>query len=302
MLQNSSVYFHSTTTFEKAKVVLFGVPMDFTVCFRPGARFGPTAIRQASYGLEHYSLQFGDTVLNRSYCDIGDLVLPFGNASKSVEQVEVLVRSLLKKNQLPFALGGEHLISLPVIRALYERYPNLHVLHFDAHADLADVYFGEPVTHATVMKRVLDFLPFDQFFQFGIRSGDRSEDEFSKNIQQHRFHVLDPLKKSLAAMDRNTPLYLSLDIDVLDPAFAPGTGTPEAGGITPNELFSALELLRGRNFVGADFVELAPQLDPSGCTAVLGAKVVREMLLSLFEHASNEYGKTSGEKTSTLKN
>lgn len=302
MLNNPSMYFHSTTTSEKAKVVLFGVPMDFTVCFRPGARFGPASIRQASYGLEHYSLQFGDTVLNRSYCDIGDLVLPFGNASESIEQVEVLVRNLLKKNQLPFAFGGEHLISLPVIRALYERYPNLHVLHFDAHADLADVYFGERVTHATVMKRVLDFLPLNQIFQFGIRSGDRAEDEFSKNIRQHRFHVLEPLKKVLAEIDNEAPLYLSLDIDVLDPAFAPGTGTPEAGGITPNELFSALELLRGRNFVGADLVEIAPQLDPTGCTAVLGAKVVREMLLSLFEHASNEYGKPSGEKTSARKN
>jgi len=302
LLNNPSMYFHSTPTSEKAKVVLFGVPMDFTVCFRPGARFGPAAIRQASYGLEHYSLQFGDTVLNRSYCDIGDLVLPFGNASESIEQVEVLVRNLLKKNQLPFAFGGEHLISLPVIRALYERYPNLHVLHFDAHADLADVYFGERVTHATVMKRILDFLPLNQIFQFGIRSGDRAEDEFSKNIQQHRFHVLEPLKKVLAEIDNEAPLYLSLDIDVLDPAFAPGTGTPEAGGITPNELFSALELLRGRNFVGADLVEIAPQLDPTGCTAVLGAKVVREMLLSLFEHASNEYGKPSGEKTSARKN
>jgi agmatinase len=283
LLQDSSTFLYSNPDYDAAAVVLFGVPMDYTVCFRPGARFGPAQIRQASYGLEHYSLQFGDTLLHRSYHDAGDLVLPFGNVNESLSRTEAYVRTLMKGGKVPFVLGGEHLISLPVIRAVHEQFPDVHVLHFDAHADLADVYFGESVTHATVMRRVLDFLPSSQFAQFGIRSADLPEVEFAANLRHFPMEVVKPLEQVLSDLDPATPLYVSVDVDVLDPAFAPGTGTPEAGGITPQELFSAFGLLRGRNVVGADLVEVAPQLDPTGCTSVLGAKIVREMLVTLFE-------------------
>lgn len=271
-----------------AKVVMFGVPMDYTVCFRPGTRFGPAHIRQASYGLEHYSLQFRDTVQNRSFYDAGDLVLPFGNATDSLRRTEAFAKEVVANGQHPFALGGEHLISLPVIRSVFGAYPNLHVLHIDAHADLADEYFDEAVTHATVMRRVLDFLPHEHFFQFGIRSADRPEVEFieSSRLSHFPFQVVEPLAKVLEGLHPDTPIYVSLDVDALDPAFAPGTGTPEAGGITPHELFQVFSMLRGRNVVGADFVEVAPNLDASGCTEVLGAKVVREMLLTLFERVA----------------
>ena len=281
----TSAFLHSSADLQGTSVCLFGIPMDYTVCFRPGARFGPVGIRQASYGLEHYSLQFRDTLQNRSYCDAGDLVLPYGNVHESLRRVKVFANELLERGQTPFALGGEHLVSLPIIQAVYERHPDLRVIHIDAHADLADTYFGEAVTHATVMRRVLDSLPHAQFAQFGIRSADRPEVEFAETLHHAPFRVADPLRQYLAHLDPDCPIYLSLDIDVVDPAFAPGTGTPEAGGITPQELFEALEALRGRRVVGADLVEVAPSLDASGCTAVLAAKIVREMLLALFEPA-----------------
>ncbi|GMA51051.1 agmatinase [Alicyclobacillus contaminans] len=300
MLQSSSTFLYSNPDYRAASVVLFGVPMDYTVCFRPGARFGPAHIRQASYGLEPYSLQFGDTLLHRSYHDAGDLVLPFGNAKDSLLRTETYVSGLVKDGKTPFALGGEHLISLPIIRVLHEHHPDLHVIHLDAHADLADVYFGESVTHATVMRRVLDFLPHNQFAQFGIRSADWSELEFAaaRPLRQCTMDVAEPLAQWLAEVPQATPLYVTVDIDVLDPAFAPGTGTPEAGGISPRELFAALGLLRGRNVVGADLVEVAPQLDASGCTAVLGAKIVREMLLTLFEGTAR--GSDAGDDSGRL--
>jgi agmatinase len=286
LLDNASTFLYSRPDWDAAQVIVFGVPMDYTVCFRPGARFGPGQIRLASRGLEHYSLQFGDTLLHRSYHDAGDLVLPFGNATESLSRIESYARLCLQAGKAPFALGGEHLISLPLIRVIYDTYPDVYVIHLDAHADLADVYFGEAVTHATVMRRVLDFLPHHQFAQFGIRSADRPEVEFAAKLEHHPMAVAEPLKHVLADIDPATPLYLSVDIDVLDPAFAPGTGTPEAGGIMPQELFQALGLLRGRNVVGADLVEVAPQLDATGCTSVLAAKVVREMLLTVFEWAT----------------
>jgi len=286
MLQHTSEFLTSNPNRSEAKVVLFGIPMDYTVCFRPGTRFGPASLRQASYGLEHYSLQFDDSLKNRSFHDAGDLVLPFGNATQSLREVESFVRNLTGEQKAPFAFGGEHLVTLPIVRALYDVYPNLHVIQFDAHADLADTYFDEPVTHATVMRRILDFLPHDQFFQFGIRSADKLEVEFARNISHHPFEVSKPLAEVLKTVAKDAPIYVTLDVDVFDPAYAPGTGTPEAGGITPREMFEAFGLLRGRNIVGADLVEIAPALDPTGCTAVLGAKLVREMLLTLFEWAN----------------
>ena len=288
MQLNTGLFLNSLPEVEAAKVVLFGVPMDYTVCFRPGARFGPMHIRQASYGLEHYSMRYGDTLHNRRFFDAGDLVLPFGNAAVSLAQVRAFVRDVVMAGRHPFLLGGEHLVSLPAIHSVFEQYPNLHVLHFDAHADLADTYFGESVTHATVMRRVLDFLPHTQFHQFGIRSADLPEVEFARTagLDHHPYEILQPLRNSLAALPQDTPLYVSLDIDVFDPAFAPGTGTPEAGGIMPNDWFNALDVLRGRRIVGADVVEVAPQLDPTGCTAVLAAKMVREMMITLFEEGT----------------
>lgn len=285
MLQ-SLRFLKSKASYQEASVVLFGVPMDYTVCFRPGARFGPSSIRQASQGIEHFSLQFQSSLMDRDFYDAGDLVLPFGNVDDSLLRIEKYVSTLLEIGKLPFAIGGEHLITLPIVRTLYQHDVNLHVIHIDAHADLADQYFGEMVTHATVMRRVLDFLPHEQFFQFGIRSADREEAEFASTLHHYPFQVFEPLQQVLARLSEDTPLYVSLDVDVLDPSYAPGTGTPESGGISPQELFSVFTLLKGRNIVGADLVEIAPQIDPTNNTSVLGAKIIREMLLTLFEHAA----------------
>lgn len=284
MLQDTGRFLRSARHRDDAKIILFGIPMDYTVCFRPGARFGPAHIRQMSYGLEHFSLQFGASIAERPFFDDGDLVLPFGNATASLTRILAHARFVYRSGKSPFALGGEHLVSLPLIRAAAEAYPNLHVIHIDAHADLADTYFDEPVTHATVMRRVLDFLPLHQFAQFGIRSADRPEAEYiaAESIAHFPFAVDQPLTDYLHELDVDVPLYVSIDIDVLDPAFAPGTGTPEAGGIAPNELLSAIGRLRNRRIVGCDLVETAPDLDPTGCTAVLAAKLVREMLICFF--------------------
>lgn len=289
VLDQSSTFLHSMADSTEAVIVLFGIPMDYTVCYRPGARFGPAHIRLASRGLEHYSLQFHESIQNRAFHDAGDLVLPFGNTAESLQLAETYAQALLAEDKIPFALGGEHLVSLPLIRAAYHRYPDLHVIHIDAHADLADVYFGESVTHATVMRRVLDFLPHQQFAQFGIRSADRDEALFALKLEHHPFEVAGPLQAVIDKWDPSVPIYVTVDIDVLDPAFAPGTGTPEAGGITPQELFRALGLLRGRNIIGVDLVEVAPALDPTGCTAVLAAKVVREMLITLCEYGQMKH-------------
>lgn len=267
---------------ELAKVILFGAPMDYTVSFKAGSRFGPQGIRNASQGLEEYSPVVDRHLSTIKFADMGDLVLPFGNVEKTIHVIYEATKDIVQSGQIPFMLGGEHLVSYPAIKAVAEKYPDMVLLHFDAHTDLRDEFFGEKLSHATVIRRAAEEMNPNNIFQFGIRSGERDEFRYAaKNTHLTQDIVLEPLEKILPEIS-GKPIYITLDIDVLDPAFAPGTGTQEPGGVTAMEMLKAIRLLKGQNIVGMDLVEVSPPQDPSGVTSILGAKLVREAILSFW--------------------
>lgn len=262
----------------QAANVLLGAPMDFSACFRPGSRFGPEAIRQLSYNLEDYSLQLEKSLEDVEYYDAGDLFLPFGNITRSLAIIEAAVEQLLSRGQRPFVMGGDHLITLACLRAFARHYPGLKLVHIDAHADLRDEYIGEHLSHATVVGHAVRSLNLGGVWQFAIRSATRAEHEFArKHTNFFPFHLVEPLNRVLSNL--TGPVYISLDIDAVDPSYAPGTGTPESGGISPQELLQGLQLLGQCQVVGFDLVEMAPAYDVSSITAALAAKVVREALI-----------------------
>jgi len=278
---SGNVFIASSEDYASAKAVIYGMPMDFTVSFRPGARFGPARIREASVGLEEYSPYLDRGLEEIAYFDAGDLPLPFGNAARSLEMIGDYVRRLLEDGKLPIGLGGEHLVSWPVIREMHAKHPDLALIHIDAHADLREDYEGEPLSHATPIRKAAELIGGKNIYQFGIRSGTREEFAFARErLNLHPFEVLEPLRKVLPGLE-GRPVYVTIDIDVLDPSAAPGTGTAEAGGITSKELLAAVhEIARsGVQVVGADVVEVAPVYDPSEQTQIAAAKLVREMLL-----------------------
>lgn len=274
-----SLFLAASTDYQASRSVILGAPMDYTASFRPGSRSGPQAIRAASPGLEEFSIYSGKDLRDVCFYDRGDLALPLGNTARSLTLIEEATESIFAAKKIPILLGGEHLVSLGALRAAVRHYPNLAVLHFDAHADLRINYLGEPYSHASVMYHAYTELGLE-LFQFGIRSATREEESFAKeHTHYYPFHVFAPLKAALSLL-ASRPIYLSLDIDVVDPAFAPGTGTPEPGGISSVELLEALALLRDLSLVGMDLVEVTPAYDSAGITAMLAAKVIREMILA----------------------
>ena len=276
-----SKFMAATDNYQQAKMVLFGAPMDDTASYRPGSRFGPKAVREVSEALEEYSYYQNKDLRQCPFFDAGDLYLPHGNVVKSLTMIREAVARIVWEGKTPFMLGGEHLVSWPAISVLAEQYPELRVVHLDAHADLRASYQGEQYSHASVMRLVADGLGPGRVYQFGIRSGDRPEFEYAKvNTKLFPEEVLAPFKSCINELSRY-PVYVTIDIDVLDPAFAAGTGTPEAGGIRPRELFNFIWLLTHLKVVGIDLVEIAPYYDASGATSLLGAKLIREILLSL---------------------
>ncbi|RDV84290.1 agmatinase [Ammonifex thiophilus] len=265
--------------YEGAKAVLVGAGLDVTVCFRPGTREGPYAIRHLSQCLEEYSLDLEGDLRQVPFCDLGDIELPLGHVESALEAIEKVVSRLVEEGKLPILLGGEHLVSLPAIKAVYRFYPDLMVLHLDAHADLRDEYLGTPLSHATVMRRVAEILGPGRVFQLGIRSADREELDFARSwTRLYRHEVFRPFQTVRPELE-NKPVYLTLDIDVVDPAFAPGVGTPEPNGITPAELLKTIHALMGLRLVGADVVEVNPAFDRAGLAPLLAAKVIRELLI-----------------------
>lgn len=258
--------------------VILGAPMDYTASFRPGSRFGPEAVRRLSYNLEDYSLRLGKSLLDLDFYDAGDLVLPFGNVPLALRIIEEAVGQLLDKGQRPFIIGGDHLITLPCLQAFARRFPALTVVHIDAHADLREEWQGEALSHATVMGRAIRSLSLGEIWQFGIRSATREEHRFA---EQHTrffpFEFFEPLAQHLGEL--KGPIYITLDLDVLDPAYMPGTGTPEGDGLSPRELLAGLELMADCQVVGLDLVELAPPFDTAEISACLAAKILREALL-----------------------
>lgn len=269
----------------EASWAFFGVPMDFTASFQPGSRFGPARIREASYGLETYSWALARDLTEARVADLGDLEFPFGNVSLALVRIEEAASSVLAGGKRFLAVGGEHLVSLPLIRAVHRRYPDLAVVHWDAHADLRDEYLGEHLSHATVLRRVAELIAPRSLFQFGIRSGTAEEARYAAgHTRLFPFSVFEPLKAVREEL-RGRPLYVTIDLDVLDPAYFPGTGTPEPGGISADEAFRALHLFRGLDVVALDLVETMPVHDLSQRTAILAAKMVREAILVVTDPA-----------------
>jgi len=264
---------------ESHDIRMIGAPFDGTVSFRPGARFGPAAIREASDGIETYSPVLDRDLESVSYADAGDLELPAGNSEAALSIIREAVADALNDGAVPFLLGGEHLVSLAAIEAVYEKYPDLVVVQLDAHADQREDYLGVKLSHACVMRRVCEFLGEERIRQIGVRSGTRDEYSLMRDYSTLTTFREDDLA-GLRSWIGDRPLYLTLDLDVFDPAAFPGTGTPEPGGIDWWIFQRFIRAIAGCDVVGMDVVELAPQLDPSGCSSVLAAKCVREMLLS----------------------
>lgn len=280
--KNIETFIGCDCEYEDAELVLFGAPFDSTTSFRPGARFGSAAIRHESFGLETYSPYQDKDLTDVKVFDSGDLELCFGSAESALEDIESRARRILKDEKLPVLIGGEHLVTLGVVRAVYEKYPDLHIIHFDAHADLRDDYLGAKLSHACVMRRCHELVGDGRIYQFCIRSGDREEFAFAKeHTDMHRFsfeglnEVVEGLRES------QVPVYFTIDLDCLDPSAFPGTGTPEAGGVSFLQLLKAILQVSELQIVGADINELAPMLDSSGVSTATACKVLRELLLAL---------------------
>jgi agmatinase len=270
--------------YEESKVVLFSVPLDTTTSYRPGTRFAGNAIRVESIGIEWYSPYKEMDLKKHDTVDIGDLDLPMGLVEESLEMVYLTTKKILEDNKKPMVVGGEHLITFPIVQAMMEKYEDLRIIHLDAHTDLRDEFLGRKLSHATVIRRCYDILGDGRIYQFGIRSGDSTEFDFAKKghtfMRKFDFEGLDKIIEEI----KDFPVYITIDLDVLDPAVFPGTGTPEPGGMTFKELLNAtISFERLNNIVGADIVELSPMLDNSNVSTVVAAKTLREMILLLHK-------------------
>ncbi|MGX9134671.1 agmatinase [Rummeliibacillus sp. JY-2-4R] len=278
---NVSTFIGCDNNYEESEVVLFGIPFDGTTSFRPGTRFAMQAIRPDSYGLESYSPYLDRDLEDVAIYDGGDLELPLGNTEKTMKEILEFTRSIVADNKKFVMVGGEHLVSFPTIQAAFEKYPNLHVIHIDAHTDLREHYMGEKLSHASIIRRCHEFLGDGRIFQFGIRSGLKEEFEWSKEHTYMERFTIDTLAEVVNDL-KDLPVYVTIDLDVLDPGTFPGTGTPEPGGITYKELLNGIMQLQNlNNIVAADVVELSPQYDPSGASTAVACKTIREMLLTV---------------------
>lgn len=282
MNKNVETFIGCDSEYSEADIVLFGAPFDSTTSFRPGARFGSAAIRHESFGIETYSPYQDKDLLDKKVFDCGDLELSFGLPEAALGDIEEQSRKILNDGKLPILIGGEHLVTLGSVRAVFEKYPDLQIIHFDAHCDLRDDYLGAKLSHACVLRRCHELVGDGKIHQFCIRSGDREEFLFAKDhTDMHKFNfdglaeVCEELRKN------NTPVYFTIDLDCMDPSLFCGTGTPEAGGVTFTELLNAILTVSKTNIVGADINELAPMLDQSGASTAVACKVLRELILSI---------------------
>ncbi len=286
--RNIETFIGCDSEYEEASIVLFGAPFDSTTSYRPGARFGSSAIRHESYGLETYSPYQDKDLTDYAIFDSGDLELCFGSAKSALEEIEKRTQTILEDNKMPLLIGGEHLVTLGAVQAVNNRYPNMHIIHFDAHADLREDYLGAKLSHACVMRRSFDLLGDGKIHQFCIRSGEREEFQFAKEHTDMHLFGFEGLEKLVAELkEMQIPVYFTIDLDCLDPSIFPGTGTPEAGGVSFVELLKAILLVSQTNVVAADINELAPMLDSSGMSTATACKVLRELLLSLQKKERN---------------
>ncbi len=264
--------------YEKSRIVFFGAPFDGTTSFRPGTRFAPAAMRGDSFGIETYSPYQDKDLEDANICDGGDLDITAINPKDAIAKIEAFAKAIFQDGKIPVMAGGEHLVSLGAIRAAAEKYPNLHIIHFDAHTDYRHDYLGEKLSHASVMRRAQELLGDGRIFGFGYRSGLKEEFEFAETHCFVNRFTLENIDKARSQIG-DAPVYITVDLDVLDPSVFPGTGTPEAGGVSYNELQNALLALRGMNIVAADVCELSPHYDHTGVSTAVACKVLRELLL-----------------------
>ncbi|MCQ2482234.1 MAG: agmatinase [Clostridia bacterium] len=278
---NIETFIGCEADFDEATTVIFGAPFDSTVSYRPGSRFGPAAIRHESYGIEIYSPYQDKELEDFKICDSGDIELPFGAPDTALDMITERSREIAGNGKIPVMLGGEHLVTLGQLRALNDKYPKIHVIQFDAHSDLRDDYLGVKLSHACVMRRAFELSNVEMIHQFCIRSGEKTEFEFaSENTDMHKFNS-EGLDEVVNQLSDGTPVYLTIDLDCLDPSCMPGTGTPEAGGINFTELLNAVVKIGKLNIIGADINELAPNLDTSGQSTALACKLLRELLIAI---------------------
>lgn len=281
MLVSSNNISYNKNCLRNKSIKLLGIPFDGTVSYRPGSRFAPSTLRNEWYGIETYS-PYQDKDLE-DYCveDLGDVEVPIGNTLRTLECIEAKVSEVISKDSILISIGGEHLVTYPIIKAFSKVYENLCIIHLDAHADLREDYLGEKLSHATVIRLCHDILGDDRIFQFGIRSGTKDEFCFASSgkVKMHKF-TLKGLEE-ISTKIGNRPTYLTIDLDVLDPSVFPGTGTPEPGGASFNDLVDFIIRMKNLNIVGADIVELSPHYDHSGVSTAVACKVLRELMLAV---------------------
>ena len=273
------VFIGCESSYDEADIVIFSAPFDGTCSYRPGSRFAGSAIRAESYGIETYSPYLEKDLTDFSLFDAGELDLPFGNTCEALERIREASAEIISGGKIPLMIGGEHLVTLGAVRAAVKQHPGLNILHFDAHADLRDDYLGEELSHATVIRRCHELVG-GKVYQFGIRSMTREEDLWARENTVQRKYDFATLDKVLDEL-MGKPVYLTIDLDVLDPSIFPGTGTPEPGGVSFTDLISAVHRMRGLDIVGCDVNELAPHYDGSGVSTVVACKVIRELILSV---------------------
>lgn len=278
MERNCHSFIGCDSPYSEADTVIFGAPFDSTTSFRPGARFASAAMRNESFGIETYSPYQDADLTGKRVFDAGDLELPYGNAARALETIAEFTKKILDDGKKPCMIGGEHLVSLGAIKAAHEKYPDLKIVHFDAHADLRRDYLGEKLSHASVLHRVWQLTGNGAIFQFGIRSGSKEEIEWGRQHVTTEMFSAETAAETAAKL-KDSPLYLTLDLDVVDPSEFPGTGTPEAGGLRWKELLAALLCFKDNNVAAFDICELSPHYDHSGASTALACKTLREMLL-----------------------
>lgn len=282
--KNTETFLGCDAEYQEADTVLYGAPFDSTTSYRPGTRFGCRAIRMESFGIETYSPYQDRDLTDCRIFDSGDLELCFGDTERALADISDRCAEILGDGKRPFLLGGEHLVTLGAVRAAALKYPDLAIIHFDAHADLRADYLGAELSHACVLRRCWEIVGDGNIYQFGIRSGDREEFSWGKNHVQTQKFSFDGLKECLESL-KGRPVYFTLDLDVLDPSVFPGTGTPEAGGVTFEQLRNAACMVCSEaEVVACDVNELSPHYDPSGISVMAACKIVREMLLAFPEN------------------
>lgn len=280
MNRNIETFIGCDNEYDESKIVIFGAPFDSTTSFRPGTRFASKVMRSESFGIETYSPYQDKDLEDLEVFDGGDLELVFGNTSRALKQIEDFTKEILEDGKIPGMIGGEHLVTLGAMRSVSAKYNNLHIIHFDAHADLREDYLGEELSHATVMRRCYELTGDQRIFQFGIRSGEKSEFNWAKEhifTNKFDFNGLEEVVQGL----QEVPIYLTIDLDVLDPSIFPGTGTPEAGGVGFLELLDGIRKVSKLNIVAFDINELSPIYDQSGVSTAVACKILRELLLAI---------------------